>query len=149
MKISQYVYFALKSETILPSELARRVGFPGDREAARGTRTADPPRPVLNTWEIRCEERGLTVTEQVERVISRVMPRLAAIRQLIDDGEVMAVLQIVRYLDDQDGEEEQITRVGDLEKLGGQHQLLGWHLDRSVVRFLDQVDAGLDVDEYG
>jgi hypothetical protein len=149
MKISQYVYFALKSETILPSELARRVGLRGDREAARGSRRVDPPRPVLHAWEVRCEERGLTITEQVERVISRVMPRRAAIRQLIDDGEVMAVLQIVRYLDDQGGDEEQITRVGDLEKLGGQHQLLGWHLDRSVVGFLDEVDAELDVDEYG
>jgi hypothetical protein len=32
MKISQHVYFGLKSETILPSELVRRAGLPGDRE---------------------------------------------------------------------------------------------------------------------
>jgi hypothetical protein len=74
MKISQYVYFALMSDTILPSEIARRVGFAGDREAVRASRSAVPPRPVLNTWQVRCDERGLTVTEQIERVISRVMP---------------------------------------------------------------------------
>jgi hypothetical protein len=37
MKISQYVYFALTSETILPSEIARRVGLAGDREAVRAS----------------------------------------------------------------------------------------------------------------
>jgi hypothetical protein len=62
---------------------------------------------------------------------------------------VVAVLQIVRYLDDDNGDEEQLTGVGDLEKLSGQHQLLGWHLGRRVVQFLDEVDAELDVDEYG
>jgi hypothetical protein len=41
------------------------------------------------------------------------------------------------------------ARVGELEKLSDQHQLLGWHLDRGVVQFLDEVDAELDVDEYG
>jgi hypothetical protein len=31
----------------------------------------------------------------------------------------------------------------------GQHQLLGWVLDREVLEFLPAVDAVLDVDEYG
>jgi hypothetical protein len=36
-----------------------------------------------------------------------------------------------------------------LEKLSGQHQLLGWHLDRHVLNFLSEVGAEFDADEYG
>ena len=34
-------------------------------------------------------------------------------------------------------------------KLGGQHQLLGWRLERPVLDFLHLMGAELDVDEYG
>jgi hypothetical protein len=36
-----------------------------------------------------------------------------------------------------------------LQKLPGQHQLLGWHLDRDAVRLLARVGAEIDADEYG
>jgi hypothetical protein len=36
-----------------------------------------------------------------------------------------------------------------LEKLAGQHQLLGSHLNREVLDFLTEVGAELDADEYG
>jgi hypothetical protein len=31
----------------------------------------------------------------------------------------------------------------------GQHQLLGWHLDRETLQFILGIGAAIDVDEYG
>jgi hypothetical protein len=60
------------------------------------------------------------------------------------------MLQLVRHFDDDDGEEEELS-VSDapLQKLAGQHQLLGWHLDSDVLGFLARVGAEIDADEYG
>ena len=63
------------------------------------------------------------------------------------------LLQVVRYLDDDQGEDEKLTEVTkdgrQLVKLSGQHQLLGWHLDRRALDFLQRTHAEVDVDEYG
>jgi hypothetical protein len=60
---------------------------------------------------------------------------------------------VVRYLGawlaEDEGEEEEITEIDGLEKLPGQHQLLGWHLSRPTMEFLLDIGAELDVDEYG
>ena len=66
---------------------------------------------------------------------------------------------MVRYFDDDEGEEEVLTpsRTEGVAipiwsgrvKLPGQHQLLGWHLDRKTMEFLVEVGAEVDADEYG
>jgi hypothetical protein len=49
-----------------------------------------------------------------------------------------------------EGEEEELTiTAGGLEKLPGQHQLLGWVLDAGALRFLVDVRAELAFDEHG
>ncbi len=66
-----------------------------------------------------------------------------------------AHLQIVRYFNDEDGEEEFFddpitTDDGHvLEKLPGQHQLLGWQLEREQLGLLVSMGAYIDADEYG
>jgi len=99
-------------------------------------------------------ERGLTINEQVKQVVDRAVPHSSAIRDLVRTGQVQAWLQLVRYFGVfsamKDGEEKEISVTEDgLEKLPGQHQSLGWHLDRSVLEFLVEVGAELDADEYG
>ncbi|SCF37360.1 hypothetical protein GA0070215_12153 [Micromonospora marina] len=47
------------------------------------------------------------------------------------------------------GEPEDLSGpVDGLQKLPGQHQLLGWHLDRRTLEFLRLTGAELDIDEY-
>ena len=55
------------------------------------------------------------------------------------------------WLGPDEGEEEEIPPIDEdgLEKLSGQHQLLGWRLDSDTMAFLVAVGAFLDVDEYG
>jgi hypothetical protein len=69
-------------------------------------------------------------------LVTRLQPARAAIKTLVATEEVAAVLQVVRYLDDAEGEPEDLTPSAEgLEKLPGQHQLLGWHLDQRAMEF--------------
>jgi len=101
----------------------------------------------------------MTVDAQIREVIDRLGPHRQMVADRIkqlsgDDPPGFAVLQVVRYFDDEEGVEE-VTRVtelstgGQLESLPGQHQLLGGHLDGDVIEFLCSVGAEMDVDEYG
>ena len=149
MMVRQYTYFALSSEMLTAAEIERRIGVAPDEREVRGERQADPPQPLAHSWKVRCDLAGLTVDEQVNAVISRLAPHTGAIRELVVEmPEVHASLNVVRYFDDE-GKEEDLSPVGGLEKLPGQHQLLGWHLDSAAMRFLLKVGAELDFDEYG
>jgi hypothetical protein len=125
----------------------------------RGSQTQRPPIPKRHSWAVRCDEKGLSVGKQVAKVVDRLKPFQDQIANLSRDfaegkppGEMG--LMIVRYFDDDDGEEEsERETIGPdgtaWERLPGQHQLLGWSLDPEVVKFLYAVGAFLSVDEYG
>ncbi|MBA3509481.1 MAG: DUF4279 domain-containing protein [Thermoleophilaceae bacterium] len=59
--------------------------------SVRGSRTASPPRPVEHAWEVRCDERGLTVDEQVDKIVARLSPYRPAIRKVV--GEIVRSTQ--------------------------------------------------------
>lgn len=150
MKIAQYVYFGIRSDTLITEEITQRVGLAPDSSRVRGgSRSADPPRPVHHVWAVECKGQGMDVAQQTADVMRRVIPCRDNIRKLVATGEAKAWFQIVRTFNAADGEEEEITEAGDLVKLGGQHQLLGWHMDGEIVQFLADVGAAIDCDEYG
>lgn len=156
MRISQYAYFALCSSYVSAAEMAARVGMEPDEVSVRGSRTADPPRPVRHAWRMVCRDRGLTLDEQIGRIIERLRPcrdQIAALSQELaahDPEHGGAALRVVRYFNDPDGEEEELSPPeADRQKIAGQHQLLGWVLDREVLEFLLATGAYLDADEYG
>ncbi|MBM0257634.1 DUF4279 domain-containing protein [Micromonospora sp. 4G55] len=155
MIVSQYVYFALSSNQLSAAEITARLGIEPDEIVVRGSRVACPPRPTRHRWKITCRKRGLTVDEQLKRVVDRLFDHAERIGELaveLDnvDGEPGASqLQVVRVFEHPDGEGEDLTSpVEGLEKLPGQHQLLGWHVDARVLEFLRLTRAELDVDEY-
>lgn len=131
-----------------------RLGVQPDETSVRGTRRAEPPVPTRHHWSIHCRERGLCVDEQVTVLLDRIEPVRPRILDLIGEGEVFARLQIVRYFDDDLGEEETLDSFvtpdgGIAEKLPGQHQLLGWILSAEQVGVLASMRATIDSDEYG
>jgi len=88
----------------------------------------------------------------------RLLPDVESIARFVAEvrgsGRDMRVrLQVVREFESDEGEEEELTELTDGDqtfvKLAGQHQLLGWHLDRPVLDFLQRTSAELHVDEYG
>lgn len=148
MRVAQYAYFALKSERVTAAEITARLGVEPDEIMVRGSRLASPPRPVTHSWQVACRAPDLPVDRQIERIVDRLFEHAAAIGELVGD-EVGSVLQVVRVLEDPAGAEEDTTSpVAGLEKLAGQHQLLGWHLDARMLEFLRLTRAELDVDEY-
>jgi hypothetical protein len=93
---------------------------------------------------------GLDISAHIAVVLARLEPARDEIRALLREGKAQAWLQLVRYFDTEDGEDEIIDETPEgLVKLSGQHQLLGWHLDRDALVFLHDVGAEIDADEYG
>jgi hypothetical protein len=134
------------------AEIAARLRIEPDKSLVRGSRQADPPIPAEHAWEIICDERSMTVEEHVRRVIDRLRLQQDAIAELTREPapRCAAQLSVVRYFGDDEGEEEELSPPGArFQKIPGQHQLLGWHLDRDTLKFLIAVHAELDVDEYG
>ncbi|MBQ0892801.1 DUF4279 domain-containing protein [Micromonospora sp. U56] len=156
MIISQYAYFALSSNRVSAAEITGRLGIEPDEIVVRGSRRASPVRPASHRWKITCRKPGLTVDEQINRIVDRLFGHAERIGELavelddIDGAPGASMLQAVRVFEHPDGEDEDLTSpVEGMQKLPGQHQLLGWHIDARVLEFLRQTRAELDVDEYG
>jgi hypothetical protein len=152
VRIRQYAEFGFSSQSMTAADITARLGIEPDKFIVRGSRMADPPMPAFHIWSIICEQRGLTLGEQAQKVIGRLRPRQREIADLISDpsADCDAGMSMVRYFNDEDGEEEELSPPdAPLQKLPGQHQLLGWHLDRETLAFLVSIGVNLDVDEYG
>jgi hypothetical protein len=159
VQIRQHASFHIFSERLSPAEITAQLGIEPDHFKIMGTRSSDPPRPRSHQWTITCDHPGLRVDEQIASVIDRISSHRNEISALArrlraDDPPGGAELSVVRYLNSDVGEEEsdevvELQGGQTLEKLPGQHQLLGWHLGAEVISFLHAVGAGVDVDEYG
>jgi len=155
MHIRQYVYFGIASQTMTPGEIENHVGLVPDETRTKGFVHHRNPSPArYHRWMIVCREPGLRVDKQLEHVLDRIEGIADRIAQVVDlvrteGGASGAGFQVVRYFEDPNGEEEVIRRVGNLESLTGQHQLLGWHLDKRLMDFLIRTGTELDADEYG
>src|SRR5687768_1486073 len=129
MKVHQYCYFALKSETMSAADISARLGMDPDEVVVLGSKSAEHRVPRAHSWKI--VHRGANpVDDQIEHVIGRLARVRPGIRTLVDEG-ASAVLQVVRYFHHRDGGEE-----------------FGWHLSPAVLAFLTEAAAALDVDEY-
>lgn len=152
MRMNQYVYFVLGSETVTAEDITARLGVEADEVTVRGSERTDPVRPFEHAWKIVCRTPGLDLESLISPVLGRVAPVATQIRQLVDTGDVWAMLQIVRYFNDEHGHpEEFVTRYEDghtLEKMPGQHQMLGWALEPKTLELLVSMNATIDVDEY-
>lgn len=155
MRVHQYVYFALASRQVPAADITARLGIEPDEVKTRGSRRIQPPIPALHTWRIVCRKPGITVDEQIGQILDRLhahadrIGELAAELDRAEGGASSSVLQVVRVFEHPDGEDEDMTSpVEGLEKLPGQHQLLGWHLDARTLDFLRRTHAEVDIDEY-
>ncbi|WP_232430429.1 DUF4279 domain-containing protein [Salinispora pacifica] len=137
-------------------EITARLGIEPDEVTTRGSRhPADPVFPAAHCWKVVCRTPSMTVDEQIACIVDRLFGYAPLIGALVaeldraDGGPGSAVLQVVRAFGHPAGEPEDLPGpIDGLEKLPGQHQLLGWHLDRPTLEFLRLTGAELDIDEY-
>lgn len=153
MKLRQHVWFIVKSDVLDSSDLTERIGIEPDKVVVRGSRhndRPDKPVPRSHAWELICEEPGINVGAQVEKVLARLAPAREALHDLVEsDRNVSVVLHIGRHFGDASGQEEVGAIVGDDGKVVREGLwLFGWGLDRAAMEFLVYVGANLDVDEY-
>ncbi|REF00740.1 DUF4279 domain-containing protein [Thermomonospora umbrina] len=151
MRIRQYVYFALFSRQTSAEQMTTRLGIEPDEVSVRGSRRAAPPIPASHSWKIVSREPGLNVDQQVARVLARLRDHVDGIAELAqhlraeDDEHGGAVLEVVRYLN---ADEDDGSAPAGRPDAPDAPNLLGWHLDRPLLDFLDATGAVLDVDEY-
>lgn len=154
MRLHQYVYFALKSEEVSASEMTAWLGIEPDEVVMRGSRQTDPVVPVCHIWKVVCRKPHMTVDEQIDHVLDRLLPAADRIGELVagpgrvDQRPISSVLQVVRVFEHSDDEDEDSIIPID-QKSPGQRNLFGWHVDARVLDFLRRTHAELDVDEYG
>jgi hypothetical protein len=162
VRLRQYAYFGIYSDTVTASDITARLGVEPDAVRVLGSRSADPALPRHHSWRVVSERPDLTVADHLDNIVNRLSPYAGAIGDLVEEivlaspGTigVGSVLEVVRHFDDDEGEEEQVLVVdqpdgGQLERLPGQHHLLGWRLTPRVIDFLRITHAVLDIDEYG
>ena len=112
MRIRQHCSFGFTSTSVTADDMTARLGLEPDRILVRGSRRAEPPRPVFHIWEVRCDESSLRVDDQVERLVDRLEPYADAIGALAEELERDgggSYLSVVRHFDDEHGEEEELS----------------------------------------
>lgn len=152
MPLHQYAYFALQSHETPASEMAAFLGVEPDEVRIRGSRFTEPRVvPATHAWKLLCKEPNLCVDELIGRVVARLAPhveRIAALTERLnaerEGGGNSAVMQVVRYFNDDPDYEVPPWRTGDPEEVN----IFGWHLDRTTLAFLTATSAVLDVDEH-
>lgn len=141
------MHFDVFSKQMTAVAMTRRIGLEPDEVLVLGARREHPaPVPVVHAWSVVCADRSrdFGVGEQIATLVSRLAPVEEAIAALVSElceregSDAGSRLSLARWFDAKDG---------DLD--GGQHRLLGWHLDEDVIRFLAHTQASVDVDEYG
>lgn len=134
MRVEQFSCFALKSLTVSAAEMTRRLGMEPDETLVRGSRSVERDVPRVHAWKI--VRRGVEqVDDQIQYIVDRLLPIRDELVRLTADPDIDAVMQVVRYFND-DG-------AADSEKAP-----VGWGLQPQTIAFLADVRAWLDVDEY-
>ncbi|MGW0664740.1 DUF4279 domain-containing protein [Streptodolium elevatio] len=151
MPVRQYFYFALSSKRTSAAAMTAHLGIEPDEVLVRGSRTTQPAAiPTTHKWQMVCREPRFRIDEQISCVLDRLAPHTPRIAELVrrlatedDSANCAAVLEVVRYFnDDAPADDAPQTRAAEPPNL------LGWHLDRTVLDFLTATGAILDVDEY-
>ncbi|SFR24126.1 Acetyltransferase (GNAT) domain-containing protein [Lentzea waywayandensis] len=132
VRVEQYAYFALESDTVSAAEIARRLGLEPDEVLVRGSKRPEYDIPRAHAWKI--VDRGAKrLDEQIEHVVDRLRPVHDELVALTAISDISASLVVVRY-----------CRDGDSAVGTG----LGWWISTESLAFLASVRASLDVDEY-
>ncbi len=146
----QYVYFSISSDVMSFEEIAAKISIKADehRVVGKERHKLNPSHPITHSWIMNSIERNAPVDEQIGSIVKRLRRHTQSLAELSRHKGVKATMQIVRYFDNTWGQEEKLVKIDGLEKLPGQHQLLGWRLDAETIEFLHDINAELDVDEY-
>ncbi|HEY6533762.1 MAG TPA: DUF4279 domain-containing protein, partial [Acidimicrobiales bacterium] len=107
MRIRQYAYFSLSSCVLSADEISRRLEMKPDEVVVMASKRETPPVPAAHSW--KAHAKSGPVDEMLAELIARIRPVAPDIRDLVSSEAVSAVIQVVRYLDDADGDDEHVS----------------------------------------
>lgn len=154
MRVRQRVYLKVTSAALSPHAISNLVGLEPTESAAMGSRDPVLVLPRFHMWSYASGvDEAATLEDHLGPLVSVLLEHTAGFKAASDHGETWTELQVVRYFKD-GGEDFDESTYGldpdsSLVRLGGQHPLLGWHLEPDVLRLLSSCGMALDVDEYG
>lgn len=155
MRVRQSASFGISSLSVTPDEITSRVQLVPDETKAKGSRFAEPkPVPRFHLWRVRsgCPET-VELSDHFAALVARIEPFAPQIRAFLDSSDADGQFSIVRKFEA--GPEldtiVDVGRVGPgyLERIRGQHPLLGFHLDQHILDLANGLGVGFDFDEYG
>ncbi|MCX2954871.1 GNAT family N-acetyltransferase [Lentzea sp. NEAU-D7] len=129
VRVEQYAYFALTSDTVSAAEIAQRLGLEPDEVLVRGSKRPEYDLPRMHAWKVVGRGAG-RLDEQIQHVVDRLRPVQDELVALTATSDTSASLVVVRYCRDGEGAD------------------LGWWISAESLAFLASVRASLDVDEY-
>jgi hypothetical protein len=154
MRVRQHAYLLIRSDVLAPVEVTARLGLEPDQVKPRGSQAVGPPpRPQVHIWIVRSgRPETATVEAHLDRLLARLEPHVDRIGALLAEDHTSGVIEIVRYFE-VGKEDDEVLAIGQgsdsLERLRGQHSLLGFHLDQRLIRFVNHTQITIDIDEYG
>ena len=138
-----------------PDAITSRVQLVPDETKAKGSRITDPkPIPRFHLWTVKsgCPETA-ELNDHLSALVAKIEPYTSLIRAFLDSSDADGQFNVVREFE-AGPELDGIVDVGrygpgNLERLRGQHPLLGFHLDRDVLDLASSLGVDFDFDEYG
>lgn len=124
-----YIYFGLFGDDFEPDVVTERLGI----EPSRIMRKGDPI-PKHTSWQLSTDKvvgEVVDVYEVAEPLIQRLEPKSEAIRSLVDELDLEAILQVVLWI----STDENISTPA-----------IGF--DGGTIQFLSKVRGSIDVDTY-
>ena len=154
MKVRQYVYLGMLSETVDPGQISHRLGLVPDEIRLRGSRHPGPPSvPRTHIWQLNSGvvRDDVPLNDHFEALLARLAGSASRVRALLDEGAVDGVIRVVRRFDPGPEDVEIVKpgrQVGNLEKVGGQHPLVGFGIDAELLKYAAEANLVFDFDEY-
>ena len=151
MRIHQYAHFHIGSDVLTPDQITATLLIEPTSVSWQGSRSTEPLVPRTNRWQYKATGAGL-VDDLVRELLGVFEPLRAPLQELTANGACSIEIRFMRSFGDPDGveEDEGLTDLpGNLVRLEGQHQLLGFHLDTNLMARLVELGCALDFDEYG
>jgi hypothetical protein len=154
VRVSQYVYFSLRSELVDPGAMSEAVGLLPDETALMGSRRAAPvPIPRCHLWKLNSGINDKAcLDDHFEALLAKLQGSAHRVRVLVESGEVSAAIEVVRSFEPGAEDSSVVAagrNVGSMERLGGQHPLVGFEVSAALVAYAAEAGIGFDFDEYG
>ncbi len=153
--VRQYAYFGMSSLLADPDSMTHAVGLiPDETKRLGSTRDWPQPMPRAHLWKLHSGVADCRpLDEHFAALLAKVKPQVPRIREFLASSDVHARFEVVRSFtpgpEDQQVLADNTVEIPGMERMSGQHRLLGFVVDESMARLAVELGVYIDFDEYG